>query len=515
MTSANNSSLLVRSLASSWLALGVSVGISFLLSPFVVSHIGTAWYGVWAIAGQVTGSLYLLDLGVRESIIRYTSKYAARRRREPLNRILSAALIIYGGITLLTLVAVSVCVWGVPHWMSLDREFWVGARWAVALAGITIAQTFLFNIFNGIVLGLRRWDIVNSLGIGWNLLRATLTVLLLLRGHGIVALAAIQCGITFLSGSVTVAMSLRLLRLHGMTFAPILLARPRFVALAKRMLGYGFYVIVNNIGEKVIFTTGAIVVGVLLPVQSVAYYAVAGSLNGYVRSLLSSTAQVFNPLASHLLSLRQSSELKGAFLLGTKLCILITLPIAATFFMLGDVFIGLWMGDEFAEPSGQILAILALTTVLAAPQFVFSSVLYGMSRHRVIAFLRICEAASNLALSIFLVQTVGLVGIALGAAVPSIAIVLLVLPPIACRIVGVGLTEYYFKVYVRPGLAVAPVLLLAAWIRGAAPAGDLFVFFGQVAALVALYLPCAFLLVLDARERAYVLQRIRPARVAA
>jgi hypothetical protein len=59
-------------LASSWLALASSVIVSFLLSPFVVNELGAAWYGVWGIAGQLTGSLYLLDLGVRESIIRYT-----------------------------------------------------------------------------------------------------------------------------------------------------------------------------------------------------------------------------------------------------------------------------------------------------------------------------------------------------------------------------------------------------------------------------------------------------------
>jgi O-antigen/teichoic acid export membrane protein len=384
----------------------------------------------------------------------------------------------------------------------------------VALAGLTIAQTFLFNIFNGVVLGLRRWDIINTLGIGWNLLRAALTVVFLLQGYGIVALAAIHCGISLASGAVTVFVAMRLLRGHRLSFSPTLLPRRRFIALSRRLLSYGFYVIVNNVGEKVIFMSAAIVVGVFLPLEAVAYYAIAASLIGYQRSLLSATAQVFNPLASHLVTLRKSTELKAAFMLGTKLCILITLPIAAAFFVLGEIFIALWMGVEFSGPSSEVLAVLAVGAVLGAPQFVFSSVLYGMSKHRVIALLRIAEAAANLTLSVVLVQRIGLVGVALGTVIPSFVFVTLVLPSAARRIVGVGLAEYYVTAYLRPALAVTPVVLFATWLRNAAPADNLLVFFGQVAALLLVYVPLAFALVLDADERAYLLRKVRPARAA-
>src|SRR5690606_16941316 len=160
--------------------------------------------------------------------------------------------------------------------------------------------------------------------------------------------------------------------------------------------------------------TDAIVAGIFLPIQSVTYLAIAGSLVGYLRALLGTSAQIFNPLASELHTLREGSKLTAAFLLGVKICTLITAPIAASFVILGEEFIGLWMGPEFAGPSSPVLTVLALAAFFSAPQYVFSSVLYGMSRHRVIALLRIAEAAANLLLSIVLVKTIGLVGIALG-----------------------------------------------------------------------------------------------------
>lgn len=510
--SAERGSSLIRSLASTWLAVGVGVVVSFFLSPFVVNKLGAAWYGVWAVAGQVVGYLYLLDFGVRESVIRYTSKYAARGQRAHLNRVLSTALAIYGAVCVLTIAAVAVCVWQIPVWIDLDTKYWHETRWAIGLAGLTIAQTFLFNVFNGVVLGLRRWEIGNALGIGWNLLRAALIVLFLMQGHGIVAVAAIQFATSLLTGIVNAVIALVLLRRRGMPFQPVLLSGRRFKALSRKILGYGAYVIINNVGDKLITATDALIVGIYLPIQSVAYYAIAGSLIGYLRSLLATTAQVFTPLASHLRTLRQGAELKSAFLLGVKINILITMPVATAFALLGDIFIGLWMGQEFAKPSGQVLAVLAVAAVLAAPQYVFSSVLYGISRHRVIAILRIFEAVANLTLSIILVQTIGLVGVALGTAIPSLLIVMIVMPMVACKLVGVGLPEYYIHAYVRPALAIVPFALVAIWLRDESPARSLPIFFMQMIGLTALYAPCAFAIVLNADERRNVLRRIGFAR---
>jgi O-antigen/teichoic acid export membrane protein len=511
VNTANRGSTLLRSLASSWLGLAVGVVVSFFLSPFVVNQLGAAWYGVWALSVQFVGYLYLMDFGVRESVIRYTSKYAARRNQTALNRVLSAALAIYGVITVLALVVTAVAVWGLPYWFNLEPEYWHDGRAALAFTGLTIAQTFFFNVFNGVVLGLKRWELTNLLGVALNLLRAALIVISLLGGDGIVVIAAVTFGVAVLGGIINAFIALRLLRNESLPFSYVPLRPRHLVALGRRIMGYGFYVIVNNVGEKIITATDAIVAGIFLPIQSITYLAIAGNLVGYLRAVLGTTAQIFNPLASELHTLRESSRLSSAFLLGVKICTIITAPIAASFVVLGEQFVALWMGGEFAAPSSGVLTILALAAFFSAPQYVFSSVLYGMSQHRIMALLRIAEAAANLLLSIVLVQSWGLIGIALGTAIPSAIAVMLVLPVVAGRIVGVGLVEFYEQAYVRPLLAIAPFVAGAWWIRSSYPADDLLGFFLRIGALLLLYPPCAFALVLDATERKLVLSRWRRA----
>jgi O-antigen/teichoic acid export membrane protein len=138
----------------------------------------------------------------------------------------------------------------------------------------------------------------------------------------------------------------------------------------------------------------------------------------------------------------------------------------------------------------------------------FSSVLYGMSRHRIIALLRLGEAVANLVLSIVLVQTLGLVGVALGTAIPSAIMVVIVLPMIAGKVVGATLPRFYSQAYIRPLLAIAPFVAAAYWVEIAHPAQGLIGFFLRILGLLALYVPCAFAIVLDAKERRLIWNRI-------
>ena len=52
---------------------------------------------------QFTGYLYLLDFGVRESIIRYVSSFKKTDDSKTLNEILSAGILFYGGIGFISL----------------------------------------------------------------------------------------------------------------------------------------------------------------------------------------------------------------------------------------------------------------------------------------------------------------------------------------------------------------------------------------------------------------------------
>jgi O-antigen/teichoic acid export membrane protein len=493
---------LARSVSTNWLNFAVNVLISFFLAPFVVRHLGSIYYGIWAVALQVTGYIYLLDFGVRESVVRYTSKYVARKQHTRLSQTLTVAMIVYLPIMLIALLVTALCVWGLPHWFDIDPKYATEARWAVLFVGLTIAQTFLFNVFSGILIGLHRNDVTNLIAIIVALLRTVAIVAFLAAGYGLITLSAVQFAAAAVMGIVTAVVALRALRLAGVRFSLKLPRRRRFTAIARRVLGYGFFVLVNNIGQKTIQASSVVIVAAFLPLTSVTYYAIAGSLVDPLRNLLATTAHAFSPVASHYHTLRESEQLRRMFLTGTRLTALVALPITLAFCFLGRDFIGMWMGHEFMGPSGSVLAVLAITQMISAPHFVMTTLLYGISRPRVIAVLRVCEAIANLALSITLAQTMGLVGVALGTLIPHAIVVLIVLPLRVCPIVGLSVGTYYMSTYGRPLLAAVPFAAGAWAVATYHPPKNFLEFFALVGALSAVYLASAWFVAMTGEDRA-------------
>lgn len=498
-----------RSILSNWAVLTLNIVISLFLSPYVVNKLGSVYYGIWALTLQFTGYLFLLDFGVRESVVRYVSKYNARQQNGPLNAVLTTAVRIYIPITLVCVALTAVCAYGVPFWFDLDPALHAEARWTTALVGLSIAQTFIFNIFTGIQYGLQKFELANAFGMIVAIVRTALIIYLLEQGYGIVGLSAVQFGMTIVGGLMGAWIALSLLRKAHLPFHLVKLSPRRRTALRNRVLGYGWYVLVNNIGQKVIFASGAVVIGVMLPIASVTPYAIAGSLVDNLRSLVAMTATVFNPLSSHLQAIGRTSEVAALLRTGSKLAVLIALPVAMSFVLLGTQFIGLWMGAEYAQPAGSILMVLGVAQIISAPHHIVSSVLYGISQHRVIAIVRVAEAALNLALSIVFAYQFGVVGVALGMSIAHVISVGLVLPYRACSVVKLPLMSYYGATLLRPAAAILPFTLGALWVRDQYPAGSLIVLLSQIAALVVLYAPCVYFLGLNSDERSMVLRLVK------
>lgn len=499
---------ILRGIVSNWAALGLSIVISFFLSPFVVNKLGSIYYGIWALTLQFTSYLHLLDFGVRESVVRYTSKYVTRNQPAQLNAVLTTAALTYLPIILFCLLITGIAVWAVPGPFNIEAPYHEETRWAVLFTGLTIAQSFFFNIFLGVLQGLRRYDLANGLEMGMQVIRTILIVTSLQLGQGLVALSAIQFGSALVSGIVIMAIAFRLLRQRGVKLRPALPRGKRLPAMTRRIVGYGFYSFVHSIAQKIVFSSDVLIVGMTMAVQSVTFYSIAATLTQYLKTLVGTSARVFLPVSSELHATGRTGELSKLFLAGAKLNVLIALPIALTLATLGPQFVGLWMGPSFAEPVALVLPILAFTQILSSPHNVVVNILYGISRHAALAWLRLVEAFVIVVLSVVLARSMGLVGVALGQAIPHVLLVTLVLPCLLRSILGLPVSKYLAGVYVRPLLAAIPFTLGALWIETHVHLANLIEFGVAIALLLLVYAPCVYAIGLTGEERQLVLRKL-------
>src|SRR5690606_3438382 len=106
----------------------------------------------------------------------------------------------------------------------------------------------------------------------------------------------------------------------------------------------------------------------------------------------------------------------------------------------------------------------------------------------IVARCRLAEAAANLVLSIILVRSIGLLGVAIGTTVPHLLLTGLVLPCYTCHAAGLSLAEFYARVVGRGTLASRPFLIGAPAPEPYVRFPSLLLLFSAIGALTAVHL---------------------------
>jgi O-antigen/teichoic acid export membrane protein len=471
---------IAQNVLSNWLALVITTAVGFFLSPFVVHRLGNLTYGVWVIIMSLVSYMNLLDLGLRGAVTRFVSKGTAQKNDRESSEAVSGALWIRLWISAAVIAAGVLVSFGFNRVFSIPLELQQAARIAVLVTAVTVAINLWCGVFGGVLVALHRYDVTSTISILQTATRAAGIVFLLRSGHGILALAIWDLCTALIANSVTITLCFRIYPALRVVFGP-----PDRNTL-KKLWNYSFYAFLINVAVQVTYYTDNIVVGAFLSPAAVTLYAIGGLLIGYVRQIVSSMTTTFTPLASTYEAEGNHENLRRLLIHGTRAALLVSLPIEAALFFRGHTFIRLWMGPQYAEPSGTVMQILLLSVLFSSANVTSGGIVYGMEKHKRIAQWAIAEGAANLILSIVLVRRIGIYGVAWGSAIPSIIIELLLWPAYISRLVKIPVRTYLWQTWVRSALVVVPFAAACAVAERYWPAHNLFVFFLQIGALLIL-----------------------------
>jgi O-antigen/teichoic acid export membrane protein len=436
-----------------WTAFAVSVVVSFFLSPFVVHRLGNIAYGVWVLANSSIAYMALLDLGMRGAVTHFVAKHQARGEDLEASRTVSVALAFRTLISLVVIVASLILAAFASKIFRIPPNMWKAAEWAIVISGVNLSFGLIVGVFAGVLIALQRFALTSGIAIAQTLIATAGTVWILDRGYGIVSLAVMQLTIAFILGIATIIISRRLY--PGL--------RLGFRFLDRRMLPelwrYSFYLFVIAASSQVIYYTDNLVVGAFLSAGAVTLYAIGGRFIDYLGQLGASLAQTFMPMASNLAAQDQHDQLRRLLIQGTRAVLFVSLPIGGALFFRSSTFIGLWMGPQYAQPSGHILRILLLTSLALAGNRVGGNIVFGLGKHKPFAIWQACEGVANLTLSIYLVRKIGIDGVAWGTVLPSLVSQLVLWPRYLSKLLGLSVWTYFRECWIRPALASAPFCL--------------------------------------------------------
>ena len=451
---------IIKNVGSSWFSLGVNVLVGIFLSPLILHRLGNTAYGAWALAFSVTGYYGLFDLGIRSSVIRYVSTYSATSDRLGLQRLINTSLALYTAIGVAAMLATLALSAAAGSLFRIPAEFLPTAKILFLMVGGGVALGFPLGLFGGVLEGLGRFYEVNVTNLAAALLRAALVVLALQRGYGLRTVALITVLTPLLASVARAVLALRLLDVRlGWRYAE----RGAFREIGR----YSASSFALMVAYKLRFKTDELVISAMLPIAAVTFFSIGDRLVDYTMEVVGSLAQIFVPMSGQSDAKGDTERLRRIFIAGNRACALVVFPITATLIVLGRQIITAWVGPSYVAASYPVMLALLIPSTLTLSQAASTRILYGMARHRTLAWISSLEAVANVLLSVILIRPLGIFGDALGTAIPLALTGIYFLPRHLCRLLGVRLRTFLSEAYTLPVLLVTPtvasLILVTRW----------------------------------------------------
>jgi O-antigen/teichoic acid export membrane protein len=445
---------IIKNVGSSWFALGTNVVVGVFLSPFILHRLGDSAFGIWVLIFSLTGYYGIFDFGIRSSIIRYVSKYTATHDLEEVSGLINTAMFTYTCVGVLSLLITVVgCIY-VDRLFRIPPAFHSTARWLLLLVGSSVALGFPLGVFGGMLEGLQKFYVLNWTNIAFSsVLRAVLIVFYLNRGYGLLTVALITVGLPVVGSMVRAVIALRAL--------PVKLSTKYITRDAfHHMANYSAVTFMILIAWRLRFKTDALVIGTFLSSAAITYFYAGSRLVDYAGEVVSSLAQIFMPMSSQSDAAGNLDRLRRIFIAGNRACALVIFPITVAFVILGKPIIQVWVGKKYVAQGYPVLLTLILPYTLMMMQSASSRILFGMSKHGKLAVVTLIEGVSNLVLSVLLVRPYGILGDALGTAIPMLGTYLLFMPHHLCARLGVRMRTYLQEAYQLPLAICIPTIVV-------------------------------------------------------
>jgi O-antigen/teichoic acid export membrane protein len=197
--------------------------------------------------------------------------------------------------------------------------------------------------------------------------------------------------------------------------------------------------------------------------QDTGFYAVA---NGAANFMLALVSSVFGPLIPAISSIQSGTTpnrigelcIKATRYCGLLLCLL-GLPLVFGAYPL----LSLWVGKRYAAQSALYLQVLVIGNIVRQLVFPYILVVVATGKQHLATIAAIAEACVNIVLSIWLVQRIGAVGVAVGTLVGafvSVGVHLLVSVRLTQAAIRMDRSRLLLEGLLRPLLIIVPAFFL-------------------------------------------------------
>lgn len=437
---------------SNWASLLVQVASGLFLTPFIISHLGQSGYGMWVLVGSFIGYYGLLNVGVESAIIRYIARFSAQKDTKSLNETANTALAMLCTTGTFAILLSFFIAEPLSRFFQIAPEHFGEFKRMILVLGVATGVSFPSGVFSAIITAHEHFVAANIIKILVTFLRIALTVSILQAGHGLAGIAY-----PTLVSSVVSIIAFFIIAKAVVPKFKVHIGNARLTTL-KLLLIYGSYTTIIVAADFLRLYIDNLVIGKMIGIAEVGIYAVASPLIRHMLNLVVSGMAALGPRFAALDGADKRDEIRDTFLRALSISSFLTCGVGLLVLLFGQSFIFLWVGEEFAA-AVPVLRILVVAYAFDLFQQPGIGLMYALNKHRYYAAATMAEGIANVLLSILLASRYGIIGVAMGTAIPMIFVKLFIQPVYVSRIIGLRLKDY--AIATSPPFVVSIVLLFA------------------------------------------------------
>jgi len=419
--------------------------------------LGKEQYGEWIFIVSATSYTSLMYLGFGDTIKKFVATHHARADWAKLNQSVNMTFAFYCVMAAIVLTVASAICGAAPLFGRWQREALLEVRLVCLVLGLNVACGMLGSAFGGVLHGIQRFDLQRSVTICADLLRVSLTVLLLRAEWGLLTLAQILLIVTLAENLAYVLLAF----MHVPTLS--LGIRHLSKAALHECFGFSLYALIGNIACHIIYATDTIIIGLLLGAEAIVPYFIAQRFSQFIQRPLLQIGEVCMPKAGQLHARSDEAGLQDLAIRGMSMAFLLAAGVWIGALFFGDALIVTWVRESYTE-SHTILIVLLFSQLVSSPLGIVRSIIFGSGDARTPAIIHLVEAVLNVILSLILIKPLGILGVAVGTTIPVLAVELGVLLPFACRKLKISLAAILRGVLRQQAMPLLTLFTYCFWV---------------------------------------------------
>lgn len=427
--------------------------IAFIMSPFLVNTLGDTKYGIWTIAVSFTGYMNLLDFGITSAVNKYVAEYNGSRDQQKINKIFSTAMILFCVMGVVIVLLSPIMADLVVSLINIDESLVSVVHLLIIIVSFDIGIFVIGGLYKGIFGGYQEYAVINYIQITSAIYKAVMFYLFLSNGFELISMGLVSITANLLS---ILIFYIVLRRMHPeVRFETRLFSK----SSSSKIIHYSKYTFLAMFANQIIFYSDAFVIGYFMSAAAVTYYSIPWALSEYTKKISLAISQTYAPAISEKEAMGDLDHIKILYTNGVKYMIIISNLLSVGMLVLGGAFIAIWMGPKYRELCETVLIILFINQYILGPQLISYAVLKGLAKQKRYSYMSMVVSILNLILSIMLVQKWGIIGVAIGAAIPQVLFHGLYVPWITLKILDMSAWDYFKKTYL---LSIIPTFILLA-----------------------------------------------------